>query len=174
MRFTNHREDALDCAQETMIRIYRSLADYRFQASFSTWMYRVATNVCLDFLRRQKSKPKTSLDALVDSGYPMIDAKKTLEDVVYDQDRMAALREGITKLPPDMRVVLVLRDVQGLTYEEVASVLRINIGTVKSRINRARERLRVIVQRKLEQTHTQEQNPSQHVHVHERRKSHDL
>ena len=182
LRYTNQREDAHDCAQEAMIRIYRSLPEYRFQAAFSTWIYRITTNICLDYLRKRRARPQTSLDALSDAGYYIPDPKKPPEEALADQDRMAALQLGITKLPPKMRTALILRDMQGLSYEEVASIMRVNLGTAKSRISRAREYLRNITNSILEHgqnvddpKHTiQEQKSGRNVQPRERRKLYDM
>ncbi|GHU71054.1 hypothetical protein AGMMS49992_04400 [Clostridia bacterium] len=141
-RITNNREDAFDCAQEVMLRAYRSIGEYRSQASFATWIYRITTNVCLDMIRRRRVKPFVSLEALMDTGFPLADRSHNPHDLLERSDLNQALKEGIARLPLEMRAAIILRDVQGLTYEEVASILHINIGTVKSRISRARERLR--------------------------------
>jgi len=161
LRIVGNREDASDCAQETFIRIYRSLTDYRIQASFSTWIYRIATNVCLDSLRKRKIRPAVSLDELMESGYAPVDAYSGVEDGLMRRDMTKALAAGIRELPPILRVAVVLRDVRGLSYEEVSKILRLNLGTVKSRISRGRERLRKSV---YEQDHSEtEQNRPAHV-----------
>ncbi|HML49737.1 MAG TPA: sigma-70 family RNA polymerase sigma factor, partial [Clostridia bacterium] len=79
LRIMGNREDALDCAQDAMLRIFRALGEYRYQAAFTTWLFRITTNVCLDALRRQKVRPSTSLDALMDEGYSPPDPKASPE-----------------------------------------------------------------------------------------------
>lgn len=146
-RITNNREDAFDCAQEVLLRTYRSLGDYQFKAAFSTWIYRIATNVCLDAIRRRKTRPFVSLESLTDKGFPLSSAHLgNPYDELVRRDTNQALKACIAKLPLDSRTALILRDVQGLTYEEVAQILKLNMGTVKSRISRARERLRKLMQ----------------------------
>lgn len=145
LRMAGDREDALDCAQEAMLRIWRSLGSYRKQASFPTWVYRVATNTCLDFLRKRKARPAVSLDALADDGFSPGDASGDPVLKAEEAARKRALAAGIASLQPDMRAALVLRDVQGFSYEEVSDILDTPLGTVKSRINRAREKLRSIL-----------------------------
>ncbi|MCL1964034.1 MAG: sigma-70 family RNA polymerase sigma factor [Firmicutes bacterium] len=142
LRMAGEKEDALDCAQEAMVRIWRSLASYRKQASFSTWVYRIATNTCLDFLRKRKVRPAVSLDALTDEGFSASDPSSDPVRLAEASARKSALLNGIASLQPDMRAALVLRDVQGFSYEEVSAILDTPLGTVKSRINRAREKLR--------------------------------
>ena len=145
LRMTGNREDALDCAQEAMLRIWRALGSYRKQASFSTWVYRVATNTCLDYLRKKKTRPSVSLDAMEDDGFSPSDASGDPVQQSEAAARKRTLAAGIASLPPDMRAALVLRDVQGFSYEEVSDILDTPLGTVKSRINRAREKLRSIL-----------------------------
>ena len=168
LRIMGNREDALDCAQDAMLRIFRALGEYRFQAAFTTWLFRITTNVCLDALRRQKVRPSTSLDAMMDEGFSPPDPAASPEEALDERESMRAVREGIAKLPADMRAALVLRDVQGLPYEEVAQILHLNLGTVKSRISRARDRLRKLV------LESQEQNAKSYVQSSERRNAHDL
>lgn len=145
LRMSGSREDALDCAQEAMLRIWRALPSYRKEASFTTWVYRIATNTCLDMLRKKKIRQAVSLEALTDDGFMPIDAAEGPEGQAMSKARLAALREGIAALPQDMRAALVLRDVQGFSYEDVSAMLDTPLGTVKSRINRAREKLRTIL-----------------------------
>ncbi len=145
LRMSGNREDALDCAQEAMLRVWRALHTYRKQASFSTWMYRIATNTCLDMLRKKKTRPSVSLDALTDMGFSPTDPVGDPVTQAESSARKRTLAEGIGLLPPDMRAALILRDVQGFSYEEVAAILDTPLGTIKSRINRAREKLRGIL-----------------------------
>lgn len=143
-RMAGDREDAMDCMQEAMIRIWRALKSYRKEASFSTWIYRITTNTCLDMLRKRKTRPSVSLDALTDAGFSVQDPSGDPEMHALTEAKRLALQAGIDALSPDMRIALILRDVQGFSYEEVASILNTPLGTVKSRINRAREKLRMI------------------------------
>lgn len=145
LRMLGNREDALDCAQEAMLRIWRAMGTYKKQASFSTWSYRIATNTCLDLLRRKKVRPSISLDGLAEAGYLPADSQTGPEAMAESSARKQALERGIASLPEDLRAAIVLRDIQGFSYEEVAEVLRTPLGTVKSRINRAREKLRKLL-----------------------------
>lgn len=142
LRMLGNREDALDCAQEAMLRIWRALGSYRKQASFATWSYRIATNTCLDQLRKKKVRPSVSLDMLTEAGFAPTDPNISPEAQSEATARKQALQEGISALKPDLRAALVLRDIQGFSYEEVADIVQAPLGTVKSRINRAREQLR--------------------------------
>jgi RNA polymerase sigma-70 factor (ECF subfamily) len=141
-RITNNREDAFDCTQEVMMRAFRSLSDYRFQGAFTTWVFRITTNVCLDMIRRRRVKPYVSLDAMQDNGLTFANRAENPLDEIIRNDLSTDLHRCIARLPLDYRVIIVLRDIQGLSYDEIAQVLKLNPGTVKSRIFRARERIR--------------------------------
>ena len=145
LRMTDNPEDAADMAQEAFIKAYNSLSSFRGDSKFSVWLYRIVSNVCLDFLRKQSRRPSVSLSVEDDDG----------EDVQLDvpDDSMSpelqlerkltreSVREGLKQLPEDYRQILLLRELQGLSYDEIAETLDIGVGTVKSRIFRAREKL---------------------------------
>ena len=142
LRMCGNPEDAQDCLQEAMLRVYRSIGGFKAQSSFSTWLYRITMNTCLDELRRRKSRPNVSLDGLVDSGWSTADGQESPEQHALRSEARAALEKSIQELPEDMRAAVVLRDIYGYAYDEIAAQLNANVGTIKSRISRARERLR--------------------------------
>lgn len=142
LRMFGNREDAQDCLQEAMLRIYRSIGNFKGQSSFATWVYRITMNSCLDELRRKKNKQSTSLDGLLDQGWAPMDEGETPEKHAMRTELRRELKRAIRELPEDMRSAVILRDVQGFSYEEIAQVLNVHVGTVKSRISRAREKLR--------------------------------
>ena len=144
LRMCASREDAQDCMQEAMIRAYRAIENFRFQSSFSTWIYRITMNTCLDELRRRKVRQAASLDALLDAGWAPSGGESP-EGHAMEQDRKRALEQAIHALPEDMRAAIVLRDIQGYSYDEIADILSVNVGTIKSRISRGREKLREIL-----------------------------
>ncbi|HEX2040045.1 MAG TPA: RNA polymerase sigma factor [Acidimicrobiales bacterium] len=130
-RMTGNDADAADAAQDALVAIVRGLARFDGRSRFSTWVYRVATNVCLDELRRRRRRPEPRDDAL--SARPA--STTALDSSVADRvDVDAALRS----LPADYRAAVVLRDLCGLDYDEIATVLGIPPGTVRSRISRGR------------------------------------
>jgi RNA polymerase sigma-70 factor (ECF subfamily) len=137
-RITGNEADAADAAQEAMIAMVRSLARFDGRSSFGTWAYRIATNASLDELRRRRRRPSVDWGAHDDGGpaHELVDpaAGPQLDAVA---DRMA-LDAALAALPEDFRVPVVLRDVADLDYAEIAAVLDIPIGTVKSRIARGR------------------------------------
>ena len=142
LRMFGSREDAEDCLQDAMIRIYRSISGFKFQSSFSTWVYRVTMNTCLDELRKRKNRPNTSLDGLLESGWSPMDGGESPERHAMRREMRQKLQAFIGELPEDMRAAVVLRDVQGYSYDEIARMLDANVGTIKSRISRGREKLR--------------------------------
>lgn len=145
LRMCQNREDAQDCLQEAMMRVYKALPTFKGESSFSTWAYRITMNTCLDDLRRKKNKAASSLDALLDLGWSPADEDNTPERKFSQKEAQREISRAIQSLPEDMRAAIVLRDIHGFSYEEIASMLSINIGTIKSRISRGREKLREIL-----------------------------
>jgi RNA polymerase sigma-70 factor (ECF subfamily) len=145
LRMMGNREDAQDCAQDAMVRIYRAMGSFKGQSSLATWIYRITMNTCLDELRRRKVRKVTSLDTLVEAGWSPTDKGETPEEHGLRSEKQAVLNEAIQSLPEDMRAAIVLRDIKGYTYDEIADILDANVGTIKSRISRGRERLREIL-----------------------------
>lgn len=150
LRICANREDAQDCLQDAMLRIYRSLGSFKGQSSFSTWVYRITMNTCLDELRRRKSRNATSLDNLLDNGWSPSDDDNAPERHALASEQRRVIDRAIAELPEDMRSAVVLRDVQGFSYDEIAEMLEANIGTIKSRISRGREKLRLILRENAE------------------------
>ena len=145
LRMTGNAEDAADMTQETFIKAYNSLQAFRGDSKFSVWLYRIASNVCLDFLRSRSRKPTVSLSVEDDEGeeteLDIADESQSPELLLERGLTRDAVRRGLEALPPDYRQILLLREIQGLSYEEIADTLSIEVGTVKSRIFRARKRL---------------------------------
>ena len=144
-RMTGNAEDAADMTQETFIKAYNSLASFRGDSKFSVWLYRIATNVCLDFLRSRSRKPTVSLSVEDDDGeetqMDIADDSQSPELLLERGLTRDAVRRGLKSLSPEYRQILLLREIQGLSYEEIAEALALEVGTVKSRIFRARKRL---------------------------------
>ena len=140
--YTGNREDASDCGQETMIKIWRSLDSFRFDCAFETWVYRISANCCLDFLRKSGRRPTVSLEPMAEQGFDPPDPTPGTEEQVVRADEHARLREAIASLPEDQRDALILTQLEGKSYEETARLLSTTEGTVKSRVNRARSKLR--------------------------------
>ncbi len=140
-------EDAKDAAQESFIKIYKSLGGFKLQSNFSTWMYRIVHNTCLDIIRKQQRRQEIPIETKNPSnneGYeiPLEDPKEGPEALLKYKMVKEEIKNEILKLPIEYQGVIILRDIEGLTYDEIASVLEISEGTVKSRLNRGRKQLR--------------------------------
>jgi RNA polymerase sigma-70 factor (ECF subfamily) len=151
-RYMGNEDDANDMSQEAFIKSFRSLKSYKGDASFGTWIYRITTNVCLDELRHRKRRVvPISLDeplATVDGNEleREIPDSSLAADKIYEQKEFSQhIQLLLDEMKPEHKSVIVLRDVMELSYEEIAAVLDCSIGTVKSRISRARN----ILQKKL-------------------------
>ncbi len=142
LRMCGNREDAQDCLQEAMLRVYRAISNFKGQSSFGTWVYRITMNTCLDELRRKKNKQNTSLDNMLDQGWAPTDESSSPEKKVMQNEMRQSIANSIRDLPEDMRSAIIMRDVHGYSYDEIADMLNVNVGTIKSRISRGREKLR--------------------------------
>ena len=150
-RLLNDRESSDDISQEVFVRVYLHRKNYRRGAKFSTWLFTIAANLAKNEIRRRKRRRNwSSLDELQeqlhDSSLQLMDPKGNREAEVDSAQIQGIVGEAITTLPERYRLALVLRDVEGLAYEEIAQVLGIPGGTVRSRINRAR----LMLKKKLE------------------------
>lgn len=145
LKLLGNEHDAQDAAQETFIKLYRNLPSFRGESKFSVWLYRLANNVCIDILRK-KSVPTVSLSEDEDGGRLNIpDGRFSPENELEKKQLRQAVDRALKSLPEPYRQALVLREMAGRSYEEIAQVLDIDIGTVKSRIFRARRRLCAIL-----------------------------
>lgn len=149
LRMAKNPDDALDLSQEAFLRAWRALDQYQFDAAFSTWLFRLTSNVCIDFLRKQKRQQHMSL-TVTDEDEPgeelaVPDPTPGPEEQTIQNDRRAAVARAMASLPEDWRVVMQLRVVEQLSYEQIAGILDIKVGTVKSRLARARTQLRKIL-----------------------------
>jgi RNA polymerase sigma-70 factor (ECF subfamily) len=143
--YTGEREAASDCAQETMMKIWRSLDSYRGDCAFESWVYRIAANCCMDWLRKKKRDRSVSIEPMKDQGFDPADTSPGTEAQVIAKDERRRLREAIALLPEDQREALVLTQLERVSYEEAARMLDVSEGTVKSRVNRAKARLKEIL-----------------------------
>jgi RNA polymerase sigma-70 factor (ECF subfamily) len=147
-RFMGSRQAAEDATQEAFLRAFRNIRSFKGQR-FRSWLLSIVANACRDELRKRRRRPQRSLDvARYDWDRPELDPADegpTPEDAVLNADLRQALERALLQLPEEWRLVVVLSDVHGLAYDEVAQVAGIPLGTVKSRIARARARLRDIL-----------------------------
>jgi RNA polymerase sigma-70 factor (ECF subfamily) len=137
-------QDAEDAAQEVFLKAYRKLKDFRPEASLYTWLYRIGVNTCLDHKRKARS------ESIKDQSFAeeLPTAEPSPERRYQSKEIGQAIRVALEQLSKNSRAVIVLREVEGLSYEEIAEVLNTSVGTVKSRISRTREELRRLLRKK--------------------------
>jgi RNA polymerase sigma-70 factor (ECF subfamily) len=145
LRMSGDREDALDISQESFLKAYHSLRSFRGESKFSVWLYRIVSNTCLDFLRERKRRAELPLVREDDEGESedtqICDESLSPETLFERKLTREAVRRGLLSLPEDQRKILLLREIQGFSYEEIGEILSLESGTVKSRIFRARRKL---------------------------------
>jgi RNA polymerase sigma-70 factor (ECF subfamily) len=147
LRFFGNHEEALDCSQDTFVRVYRSLSGFRFGSNFSTWLYRVTVNVCKNTTssRQYRRRLQTiSLDPSDDpAGRPVeVENGRWSPHAMYEKKKQRETIElAIQRLPKDQRTVVILRDIENLPYDDIAEITGFAPGTVKSKLFRARKRL---------------------------------
>ena len=138
-RLAGNDADANDATQEALFSIVRKLSTFKGEAKFSTWAYRVATNTCLDEIRKRNRRPRPGLTDIDQSRTLSGNFRQSMEDQITDR---LLIDEAIAALPDDFRIPIILRDQVGMDYNEIAKTLSLPAGTVKSRIARGRTRLK--------------------------------
>ena len=149
-RMLKNREDAEDALQETYLKAYNSLEKFEGNSSFKTWLYKITTNVCLDMIRKQKRQTHQSLNVTNEDGEHEI----AIPDETYSPEisarksaAMEALKKAMDSLKAEHKIAITSRDIDGLSYDEIAEATDTNVGTVKSRINRARLHLKKLLEK---------------------------
>ena len=144
-RMCRKSADAEEAAQEAFLAAWQGLPFFRGESSFSTWLYRLASNACVDLLRREgKRRTSVSLDD-EETALDLPDGSLSPHDEAERAELRRQIEAGFAALPPDYREVLVLREIHQRSYDEIAAILSLDLGTVKSRISRGRKRLRKIL-----------------------------
>lgn len=141
---------AEDAVQEICVKIWKEISRFEEKAKFSTWVYRISVNQCIDIIRKNKRKNETSLvkeNRIENEQWQMEieDQEGNIEEKMESYELKKILEEALLQLKPQYRVICVLRDINDYSYEEIANILGISIGTVKSRISRARQALKKIL-----------------------------
>ena len=140
-------EDSLDLAQEVMVKAYFNLKRFEGRSSFGTWIGRIKVNHCLNHLRRQKGRSFVDLDEPGLEGNSEMQSSRRTDDVLVANDRQAVISGILESMPESLRVPLILRDMDGLSYQEISDHLEVGLSAVKMRIKRARENFRVAYER---------------------------
>lgn len=149
-RMMGNEEDAKDMSQETLIKAFKAIGQFKMESNFSTWLYRITINVCKDELRKRK-ETVLSYDA------PLTEDEVTLKDTLKDEtynplliyeklELRSSIENALNQLSEDSKSVVILKDIMGYSYEEIGTILEIPIGTVRSRLNRSRTALKNILQ----------------------------
>lgn len=141
----SNREDAYDAAQEIFIKVYKNINTFEEKSSFITWLFRICSNVCKDFLRKRQVRANTfSIDSndYDENGIDIEDVRYTPESALEQSEAQQHVRKAISRLKPEYREVITYCDIQQRSYEETAKILQCPVGTVKSRLNRARMALK--------------------------------
>ena len=149
LRMMGNREDAQDLAQEAFLNAWRGLDKFKGDSSFSTWLYRLASNACIDHIRKAKRRQEVmdaqSLDDEEFGAIQLPDSRYDPQNELERQELREALEKALQTLPDHQRQVLIMRELSGLSYQEIGDALEMDIGTVKSRISRARLALRKLL-----------------------------
>ena len=152
LKLTGNEEDALDMSQEAFLKAYLQLETFRSESRFSVWMYRLTYNLCIDFLRK---KPKSEAFSLTyrdednDTGeFEIPDSRELPEEIILNEEARKTISESIDELAPAHREILIMREMTGMSYADIAITLNISEGTVKSRLARARGNLASILIKK--------------------------
>lgn len=149
LRMTGNPEDAADLSQEAFIKAWKNLGGFQFESAFSTWLYRLASNTCLDHLRSVKRRPQVSMTVEDDDGETQMmdfpDSAPSPEEAAITKEENELLSRAMRALDEQQRQILILRAINDLSYAEIAEILHIKEGTVKSRLARSRDALRKIL-----------------------------
>lgn len=149
-RLTKNPDEAADIVAETLIRVFRSLESFKGESSFTTWLYRIEKNCFLDIRKKAKSRPCMSLDDFGHSqeahtALDIVDDRESAHETVEKRERLATIQNALKLLPDHQSRIILMYHAHSMTYEDISAALSLPIGTVKSRLNRARLSLRNVL-----------------------------
>ena len=149
-RMSGNYDDASDMAQEALIKVYLNFDKFDGKSQFSTWLYRVTTNSCLDQIKKKKKNVTVSLDSELETdegtvGREIESTDRTPQEELENKELSAEINKALKQLSERHRTIIILRDINGMSYEDVAKTLNCSVGTVKSQVNRARAALKKIM-----------------------------
>ena len=144
-RMMGNPEDAADLAQEAFLKAYINIRNFKYESSFETWIFKIVSNTCLDEINRRKKIVTVSFEET------SVEKRVTTQDIPEEEVEKLENRQevlaALEKLSPEHKTVVILRDIQGYSYNDIEKILECNIGTVKSRIKRARDKLRILLKK---------------------------
>ncbi len=146
--FTGDREQAKDLAQEALVKVYRSLGSFRFQSAFSTWLYSIVKNTSLAAVKSRAGREQSLEQPLDDRDVERLEEAASAEDRLLEKESRRLILRALRDVPETFRVVVTMSDVQGLGYDQIADALGVPLGTVKSRLKRGRDALRLALFRR--------------------------
>ncbi|SHJ88026.1 RNA polymerase sigma factor [Tepidibacter formicigenes] len=139
-------EDAMDVSQEAFIKVYKYIKNFNQKSSFSTWLYRIVMNTCLDFIKKNEKNKVYSINEAINNREKEIKDDYNNPEYVLDRKiQSEEIHKAIEQLSPVLKTAITLRDIQGFSYDEIANITNCSLGTVKSRIKRARDNLKKII-----------------------------
>ena len=146
LRMMTSPEDAKDVSQNVLIKIYNNISRFKGDSLFSTWIYRITVNTCIDEIRKNKRKSEISMDE-EDTGLSRViqDTEASPEKSIIEKEGYSSIINSINELPEEYKTVITLRDIEGFSYQEIAEITECSLGTVKSRISRARGKLKELL-----------------------------
>lgn len=154
LRVLRNVEDAEDASQEALIKVFKNIGSFNMQSTFKVWMYRIVVNTCIDF-KRKKYINAVSIDEDIDLGSgnelhrEIADDTANPDALVEKKYNQKLINDALNKLDDDYKTIIILRDIQGFSYSEIADITTCNLGTVKSRLNRARKNLKEILENEM-------------------------
>ena len=161
-RMMQNEQEAKDISQEIFIKVYRNLPKFDEKSTFSTWLYRIAINTCIDALRKNKTKQTISWEQHIEQNKneTITYTTETPEEICLQKEKQNNIMEALQNLSPEHKAVILMRDIQDMTYGEIAECLSVSLGTVKSRIARAREQFKkeFLAKKELFTTHTRQKS----------------
>lgn len=151
-RIFNNYSDAEDMTQEVFLKVYKNIEKCSGKGSIKTWIYTIAYNTCIDEVRKRKGKTNFSLDSTIDSddgeyNFEVASKEETPENYLINKEEIKEIENAINKLSEVHKTLIFLRDIKGFTYNEISEIMEINLGTVKSKLNRARTNLKNILKK---------------------------
>ncbi len=154
LRVLRNVEDAEDASQEALIKVYKNIQNFNMQSSFKSWMYRIVVNTCIDF-KRKKNLNAFSIDENIKLGgdkefqREIADNSNNPDSLIEKNFNNKLINDAVNKLEDDFKIIITLRDIQGFSYNEISEILSCNLGTVKSRLSRARRNLKDLLENEL-------------------------